>query len=286
MQGSALVVDDNLLFQQTVRRGLANAGFPADGVATGAAAVQAASRQPPYKVIVLDYHLPDLDGLVVLQRLRAAGVRSPVIALTGEGNDEVASAFVRGGAVDYIDKKDYSGLRLGQTARAVTHVGDLEMSTQPGPDPVTARAPPSANVLVVDDNALARDVAKRYLESAGHRPAFATSGREAATKLAFGKFGAVLLDYNLPDIDGLEVLRHMRERGDTTPVIAVTGEGGDDVAAAFIKHGATDYITKSSLTAVRLSTTLRNVLWVGQLATTARSQAVRRALDSGGVRTN
>src|SRR5215207_8103769 len=74
-------------------------------------------------------------------------------------------------------------------------------------------------------------------------------------------FDCVLLDYNLPGTDGLEILVELRALGDTTvPVIALTGQGDEEVAVALMKAGAVDYLNKNNLTAERLERSLRFAL--------------------------
>ena len=83
------------------------------------------------------------------------------------------------------------------------------------------------------------------LWGADHTVQFAASGEEALRLVAEETFDLVLLDYELPDIDGLSVFRKIREEGANLPVIMITGKGSEKLAARVIKEGARDYLVKS-----------------------------------------
>ncbi|HMQ34745.1 MAG TPA: ATP-binding protein, partial [Chloroflexaceae bacterium] len=93
----------------------------------------------------------------------------------------------------------------------------------------------------------------------------------ATAALAGGGFDCILLDYQLPGVDGLEVLRQLRATGDRTPVIMLTGQSDAQVAAALMKAGATDYLAKGQLGPDGLASSLRSALRV----TRAEAQAAR-----------
>ena len=120
----------------------------------------------------------------------------------------------------------------------------------------------SLHLLLIDDDEVDRLAVKRLLrqtrfdisveECPDYRSAFEPLGRRA--------FDCVLLDYNLPGHDGIEILRELRHKGDNIPVIALTGQGDEEVAVALMKAGAVDYLNKNNLTAERLERSLRYAL--------------------------
>lgn len=104
-----------------------------------------------------------------------------------------------------------------------------------------------AKVLVVDDNRTSRMIAKKALQQIGCDTVEAVSGREALDQMARDRFDLILLDIEMPDMDGLTVLRHMRALDDrfSTPVLVVSGhEGNLDVVVAAIELGAEDFLPK------------------------------------------
>jgi two-component system, OmpR family, response regulator MprA len=122
-------------------------------------------------------------------------------------------------------------------------------------------------ILVVDDEPSVREALERILRLEGFDVAMAVDGREAVRHQAAAPADAVLLDVLMPELDGLEVCRRMRDIGDRTPVLMLTArdEIGDRVAG--LEAGADDYLPKpfalEELLA-RLRALLRRSGWSGQ----------------------
>ena len=92
-------------------------------------------------------------------------------------------------------------------------------------------------ILVVDDDEDVRDALKMTLEYEGYECLFARSGREGLDLIGAESLDLVLLDVKMPGMDGLEVLRRMRERGDAVPVIVISGHGTISTAVEATKQG-------------------------------------------------
>lgn len=120
----------------------------------------------------------------------------------------------------------------------------------------------SLRVLIVDDDDLDRRAARRALLSSDLdvEVAEADRGAEALVRLASEPFDGVLLDFQLPDANGLEILREVQARGIATPIIMLTGLGDELVAVELMKAGAADYLPKAKLTSEALARTLRNAV--------------------------
>jgi PAS domain S-box-containing protein len=132
-------------------------------------------------------------------------------------------------------------------------------------------------VLVVDDDRVDRMAVLRALRAAGLELEAEEAGSVADARAALENraFDCVFLDYQLPGGDGLRVLREARERGVTTPVVMLTGQGDDRVAVSLMKAGATDYMTKDAITSERLGQTLRHVVRVHRAELAARQAEER-----------
>jgi two-component system response regulator MprA len=99
-------------------------------------------------------------------------------------------------------------------------------------------------VLVVDDEPAVRESLERVLRHDGFEVDLAADGREAIRRLAAGRPDAVLLDVLMPQIDGLEVCRRMRDTGDRTPVLMLTARDAVTDRVAGLEAGADDYLPK------------------------------------------
>jgi DNA-binding response OmpR family regulator len=101
-----------------------------------------------------------------------------------------------------------------------------------------------ARVLVVDDDVTVREVVVTYLKAAGYDVAEATDGESALSTLRDHPADLVVLDLMLPGLDGLEVCRRIRARGDDLPVIMLTALGSETDRVVGLERGADDYVTK------------------------------------------
>lgn len=124
----------------------------------------------------------------------------------------------------------------------------------------------SAKVLLVDDEPLNLDLLSQELAEMGHITEGAHSGREALAKIETSCPDLVLLDYQMPDMNGIEVLREIRNRRLDLPVIIITAHGTIDRAVEAMKTGADDFITKP-FDPDHLALVVRKVLERAQLKT-------------------
>jgi signal transduction histidine kinase len=99
-------------------------------------------------------------------------------------------------------------------------------------------------ILVVDDDVGLAEMITQFLEKLGFNASFVLNGRNAIEKVLSGFPELVLLDLNLPDITGVEVLKRIKKINENIAIIIVTGYGGEQVAVDLIKAGALDYISK------------------------------------------
>lgn len=125
---SILVVDDDLLDRAAVRRALKSSGLVADVVeAEDDAAALTALATCSFDVLLLDYQLPGTDGLALLRSVRAAGITTPVIVMTGQGDEQLAVEIMKAGATDYLAKGRMSSEVLASSVRHALRVHQAEM---------------------------------------------------------------------------------------------------------------------------------------------------------------
>jgi signal transduction histidine kinase len=119
-------------------------------------------------------------------------------------------------------------------------------------------------VLVVDDDAVDRMAVHRALVGVA-KVSEAGDGVEALELVRDARFDCVLLDYQLPRLDGLEVLRQLRARGDATPVVMLTGTNDAATAVSLMKAGASEFVSKDALDPARLAAAVRAAVRIGEL---------------------
>lgn len=275
-----LVVDDDTTMRALLRVPLEADGHDVHEAALADEGLDLARKLKP-DIILLDFVLPDADGLVLLRELRRWGVGSAVLALTGSSSPEVATRFLRAGAADFLQKEGLTAsdvrhaVRRAMMVRSIDvkfvhrrpHPGEHEeQEFADGPQnllddpPVEADAPSRAlRILVVDDTKAARAAVKAVLERETWTIDEARDLADALDRIK-DKPDVVLLDYLLPDVDGIEALDRLRAAGLDAPVIALSGHGSEDVAVRFMRAGAIDFLPKDDLSEARLVHAIRRAV--------------------------
>src|ERR1041385_129447 len=125
---------------------------------------------------------------------------------------------------------------------------------------VPARA---ASVLIIEDSPIDRELFRRLLQN-NHGQSFKSveceAGRTALEQAKQIHPDCILLDLNLPDIDGLEVLHHLVRESDACPVIVMTAYGSEEIAVEAMKAGAADYLVKGAISAETLTRVIDNAI--------------------------
>ena len=212
--------------------------FAIEIVRTGEACL-ARMRDGAHDVLLLDNHLPDMDGVDVLRQLADLQSPVPVVVTTSVGDESVAVQALRLGAADYVPKDGDYLSRLPVVMRRVLT------------DPVTPRPGAEGNarsrsVLYVEHDAADADLTLvRLAEIAPHlRIEVASSSAAALDRLDAGGIDVVLADLRLSGMNALELLTESGRRGMDVPFIVVTGGGDEHTAVEALKLGAYDYIVK------------------------------------------
>ncbi|MBI3007499.1 MAG: response regulator [candidate division NC10 bacterium] len=210
-------------------------GMEVQVVGTGREAREALRRER-FDLVLLDYRLPDGDGLQLLREVLASSPDVPVVMVTGSGDHEVAVGALKLGAIDYVIKKPGHLDRLPAVVReALARFRHAR-----------SRRASGLRILCAEHDPADVDLTLRHLAAhAAHleiEPA--STGAAALRKLEAGGFDLLLLDYRMPDLDGLEILQELRERGIRIPVVMVTGHGDEETAVQALKLGAADYVVK------------------------------------------
>lgn len=128
---SVLLVDDDEVDRLAVRRALARAGLGELNLIEAERASEAFAHitTETFDCAFFDFRLPDRDGVALLRDVRAAGVHTPVIVLTGFGDEQTVLDAMKAGATDYVAKSAVSPERIGQAVRAAVRLGDAERQT-------------------------------------------------------------------------------------------------------------------------------------------------------------
>ncbi|MBI1786772.1 MAG: response regulator [Acidobacteria bacterium] len=232
-------------------------GLQLDVVETGAKCLELA-HSGAYDVLLLDNHLPDMDGLDVLRALLRENRWLPVVMVTGVGDEDLVIRALRLGACDYVPKK--SGYLQGLPAVLKAVVAEARTKRRLW----TSMVPDRRRILYVEHIAMDVDLTREHAASAAPHLDLepARTCQEALDLLEQGReYDLVLIDLRMPDVSALEFIRAVRRRGIAVPFIVLTGRGDEDAAVAALKLGASDYIVKRENYLTHLTYSIDNAIY-------------------------
>jgi two-component system sensor histidine kinase/response regulator len=249
-----LVVDDNESARTVLKDMLASMTFVVDEAASGPEALervrQAEAAGQPYQIVYLDWHMGDVDGVETAKRIRALGLAAPphLVMVTAYGQDEVMHDAIAAGIETYLVKPVTASLLFDSAVQLLS-------TASPKPDRpasvVTAngehlRSIRGARILLVEDNELNQEVIGELLRQAGLEVDIAGHGGEALEKLRRDRFNLVLMDVQMPVMDGLTATREARriEGLQELPIIAITANALQEDRDRCLEAGMNDYIAK------------------------------------------
>jgi two-component system, sensor histidine kinase and response regulator len=240
----ALLVDSNEVHRFMVARQLTTTNITVDDVETAADAF-AAFDQQKYDVVVFDMQLADEDGLAFARAIRKDhrldGTRLLLLTSFGRRRHDVVT-YESAGIDAFVVKPVRRALLCEALARLVQKTETPQRRTIDEPEP-----PRRARVLVVEDNSVNQLVAIGQLQRLGHECVVAASGTEALDAVSREKFDIVLMDIQMPDMDGYEATRRIRRMPAPMrelPIIAITAHALAGEREKCIAAGMNDYLAK------------------------------------------
>jgi len=247
-----LIVDDNETNRRILREMLAAEGVKVDEATMAndglAALRRAAQKRVPYDLAILDVQMPDMDGFQLATAVRQDQtlVRTKLLMLTSAGQRGDGERCRELGIRGYLTKP-LSRVDLLEALGTVLAGPAEEAGT---PDVVTrhtiAESRRSVRVLLAEDNPVNQQVAVAMLVKRGHVVHVVVNGREAVDAIMQGEYDVVLMDVQMPEMDGFEATQAIRAmpQGDHLPIIAMTAHALTGERERCLAHGMTDYLAK------------------------------------------
>lgn len=248
-----LVVDDNATNRRILIEMLNNWGLKPTAVESGPDALQAltdanASRQP-FSLVLLDAMMPEMDGFMLAERIKQIPDLDGTIVmmLSSAGLREDAARCRKLGIDAYLTKPVRQSVLLDQIMTAVSPE-QKDLRTSRTPRPAVAQASRKLRILVAEDNAVNQRLTTAVLAQRGHDAVVVGTGRLALEILGRERFDAVLMDVQMPEMDGLEAAAAIRARewvtGQHTPIIAMTAHAMMGDREQCLASGMDGYISK------------------------------------------
>jgi two-component system sensor histidine kinase/response regulator len=249
-----LVVDDNEHARVAISDMLASMTFLVTAVDSGIAALEAMRNQPPeestFDIVFLDWQMPEMNGIQTAKRVKALGLSPPphMVIITAYGREEIMREAQQVGVEDVLIKPVTASI-LFDTAMHLLGANRLERRS--APEDVSTSAENlaglrGAKVLLVEDNELNQEIATEILEAAGCAVSLAMDGAQAVGMVRVADFDLVLMDVQMPVMDGLIATREIRalHGRSAMPIIAMTANAMAEDRERCLAAGMDDYITK------------------------------------------
>jgi PAS domain S-box-containing protein len=258
-----LIVDDNATNRKILSHQLSSWGMIHEESDSGARALEllrsAAAQGNSYDLAILDLMMPGMDGFELARRIKddsnIAGTRLVLLTSHGQRGDSTTAREV--GVAAYLTKP----IRQSQLFDCLTNVVS-QPSVEPGKEPASLDKPAqlitrhvlketttmtNKLILLAEDNIVNQKVAVRQLQKLGYRADAAANGREAVEALERIPYDVVLMDCQMPEMDGYEATAEIRRReGQTkhTMIVAMTANALQGDREKCIQAGMDDYISK------------------------------------------
>ena len=242
-----LIVDDNASNRRLLKLQTERWGMRARDTNSPAVALEWIVQGDPFDVALLDYQMPEMDGIALAREIRAVrGAHAPVLILLSSTGQSLASVHAAAGFAAGLSKP----LRLSHLRdRLLETVGD-QRDTSAGAVPPVARdvgSPVPLRILLAEDNAINQKVALRLLERLGYGADVVGDGRQALARLDHAAYDVILMDVQMPEMDGLEASRAICARwaaSERPRIIAMTAEAMQGDRDKCLAAGMDDYIAK------------------------------------------
>ncbi len=249
-----LVVDDNHHARLVLGELLTGMRLQVDQAESGRDAIAAVARADaedhPYEIVFIDWQMPAMDGIETARRLGELGLRRPphMMMVTAYGREEAIKGAEGAGLEDVLIKPLNPSTLFDSVVRILGGATDASRRTGEAPTGAFERLGPirGARILLVEDNDLNQQVATELLTDAGFVVDLAENGQIALAKVKTGAYDVVLMDMQMPVMDGVTATREIRRdpRFAALPVVAMTANARQDDRERCMAAGMNDHVAK------------------------------------------
>lgn len=231
---------------------LESLSFNVKAISSGSEALEelANSKEDPYRLIILDWKMPGMDGIDLTTHIRKDTFirETPIIMMTAFGREEIMIRAEKAGVNAFLIKPIKQSLLFDTVMDVFEYKKeDVPQLTPSSYDTESAREKlEGATILLVEDNSINRSVAQNILECVGINVKAVVNGLEAMVEIKKHSYDAVLMDVQMPVMDGLETTQKIREneKFKDLPIIAMTAHAMKGDREKCINAGMDDYVSK------------------------------------------
>ena len=251
-----LVVDDNATNRRILQEMLTHWGMKPTMAASGRGALaalrSATAAHEPFALVLLDGHMPEMDGFQLAEQIRHSPelVGAAIMMLTSGGQTGDVARCRDLGITAYMMKPIKQSALLEAILLALGNT-PCERRPAPATPPAAVTPPRKLHILLAEDNSINQKVALRTLGKEGHTVVVAENGREALEWLKTETFDVVLMDVQMPQMDGFEATAAIRaaeeETGRHLPIVAMTAHAMKGDRERCLTAGMDGYVSKPIL---------------------------------------
>jgi diguanylate cyclase (GGDEF)-like protein len=248
---SVLVVDDNESARDLLVAMLDDSGFNTRAVSSGEEALSALSHASQtgqrMDLVLMDWQLPGIDGIETSRRIKSNSTFSvPAILMVSAFEREEVMAGLSWDAVDGFLNKPVTNTHLMDAISAAIGLNPERTGMSPQISANSEKGLAKRRVLLVEDNEINRDLATELLADLGIHVTAAVNGREGVDRIAAEAFDLVLMDIQMPVMDGLTATKLIRadRRFQNLPIIAMTAHAMSGDRERSLYAGMNDHLTK------------------------------------------
>ncbi|NOT83684.1 MAG: response regulator [Methylococcaceae bacterium] len=242
-----LVVDDNKRLLNLMGHSLTSWGMQVLVAKDANEALETLHREKvqgnALHLLVLDEELPDMDGFTLTEQIQQENLSTAPVVMLLSSIYSVGRSRKQTANIACIISKPVSQSDLLDAVHTVfngpvTQLLSMQETSQ------QQKILKPLDILLAEDNAINQQLAVRLLEKQGHTVSIANNGEECLVKIAEHTYDLILMDFQMPIMDGLEASRRIRQQGLSIPIIAMTANAMKGDRERAIDAGMTDYLTK------------------------------------------
>ena len=223
-----LIIEDSKIINNIIKKELTKLGFDVSQAFTFKDAKEFLESKK-FELIILDLHLPDGEGSELIANIQSL-TKIKVVVLTSSQDEELREELFQYGIVDYIVKDKNLLYSIAEIIKIISHLNTKLKE----------------NVLIIDDSKFICKQVKTMLEPRNYKLVSAYTAKSGLKKLYENEFKLIILDMELPDLHGIDVLEFIRKDKQflNLPIIVLSGTSTPEIIRNVLKNGANDFLKK------------------------------------------
>ena len=253
-----LIVDDNEINIKVAKKLIKRYNCIIDYAMSGMECLEKITKGNEYDLIFMDDMMPIMKGTEVLRRLKKIPkFNIPTIALTANAISGMKEKYLKEGFTDYLAKPIDKNELFKILSNYVTFDTNFEIKNEIEKD-IVYKDYSDKKVLIVDDNKMNIMIAKKFIKPYNFQIDIALSGIECLEKASFN-YDIIFMDIMMPEMDGVETLHKLREKGIKSKIIALTADAVEGACEKYLKEGFNGYVSKP-IDKEKLNEVINNIL--------------------------